>query len=90
MIKMLNVVLEEFHWRVAAIVADTRGEQTELEKQEYFRKNYKNLNPEGQRCEDDRSDVGVVSSQFQQCLDGGTVLSWVAKGRTVLLQKDRS
>ena len=53
-------------------------------------KNYKNLNPEGQRCEDDRSDVGVVSSQFQQCLDGGTVLSWVAKGRTVLLQKDRS
>lgn len=26
---------------------------------------YKNLNPEGQRCEDDRSDVGVVSSQFQ-------------------------
>ena len=33
---------------------------------------------------------GRVRSQLKECLDSGFVPSWLTKGRTVLLQKDKS
>ena len=33
---------------------------------------------------------GRVRSQLKECLDSGFVPSWLTKGRTALLQKDKS
>ena len=33
---------------------------------------------------------GTVRSQVKECLDSGFVPSWLARGRTALLQKDKS
>ena len=34
--------------------------------------------------------LGRVKSQLKECLDSGFVPSWLTKGRTSLLQKDKS